>query len=198
MSEQDEEATDAAPTRATYNLTLAGGGLTIEREVDEATALQIIAAVMGGGTLPRVASGGHGGARAADLSRPALQHGSTGGLSARGYIDEHDAKRNVDKILALATYVVDTRDVDTFTSDDVKREFRNAAEPVPGNYARDFKWAVQNDWIAPAEGLPGEYYVTAKGRKALEAKFSSDVKKSTAVKSGRRKRAAGSNAGATA
>jgi hypothetical protein len=69
-------------------------------------------------------------------------------------MEEYEPKRNVDKILVLATYITDTREQDTVTPEDVKREFRNAAEPVPGNYGRDWKWAVQNDWLAPADGLP--------------------------------------------
>src|SRR5581483_1865439 len=107
MSALPEDATNGEPKGETYSLTLKGGGLNFDRKVDEATALQIIAAVMGGGALPRVLCGGQGGARAADVSHSAPQRGSVGGLSARGYIEEHGAKRNVDKILALAAYVVD-------------------------------------------------------------------------------------------
>ena len=171
----------------------------VDRDVDEATALQIVAAVMGGGPLHRAVAAGQGGAHAAGLSRAgAAPRGAGGGLSQRGYIEDSEAKRNVDKILALATYIADTREHDTFTPDDVRREFRNAAEPVPGNYARDFRWAVQNDWLAPADGHPGEYYVTAKGRAALAAKFSTDVKKGTGVKqSTRRKRATRKSSGDT-
>jgi len=189
MSEQSEGPTHDAPKGQTFTLRLEGGGVIVEREVDEATALDIITAVMGRGNLSRVVTAGHAGARTTDLPRSSTPR--SGGLapSARGYIEQYEAKRNVDKILALAAYIADTREHDTVTPDDVKREFRNAAEPVPGNYARDFRWAVQNDWLALADGYPGEYYVTSKGRDALKNKFSADVKKGTGVKqTSRRKR----------
>jgi hypothetical protein len=46
MSEQEEETTDEQKGE-TYKLTLEGGGVAVKREVDETTALQIIAAVDG-------------------------------------------------------------------------------------------------------------------------------------------------------
>lgn len=187
MSEQAEETTNRTPKGETYKLTLKGGGLSVDREVDEATAFQILAAVMGGATLPRVTSGGGGGAHAVDLTR-ARPH-AAGRLSLREHMDEFEPKRNPDKILAIAAYLTDTREMETFTSDDVKKEFRNASEPVPGNYARDWRWTISNGWIAKADGFPGEYYVTGKGRDALSAKFSDDVKKTTGVsKTSRRRR----------
>ena len=102
-------------------------------------------------------------------------------------MDEFEPKRNPDKILAIAAYLVDTREKDTFTPDDVKKEFRNASEPVPANYARDWGWAVSNGWIAKADGEPGEFYITLKGRDALSQKFSDEVKKAT-KQTGRRRR----------
>jgi hypothetical protein len=64
-----------------------------------------------------------------------------------------------------------------------------ASEPVPGNYARDFRWAVANGWIAPDHSRPGEYFVTTKGDQAVEAKFTDEIKKSTGVdRTARRRR----------
>src|ERR1044072_7396425 len=113
MSEQEEETTDEQKGE-TYKLTLEGGGVAVKREVDETTALQIIAAVMGGGGLPRVVAGSRSGGRAPDLARSGPRT-SDGGLSARGYMEEYEPKRNVDKILVLATYITDTREQDTVT-----------------------------------------------------------------------------------
>lgn len=186
MSDQNEEAASGAPQSITYKLRLEGGGVVVDREVDEAVALEIIAAVMGGAAQPPV-SPGQGEARAVDRLRTGSSRRGVTGTSARDYMDEYEPKRNVDKILVLAAYIADTRDRDTLTPDDVKREFRNAAEPVPGNYARDWRWAVQNNWLAPVDGVSGEFYVTSKGRAALSAKFSDEVKKTTGVVSRRRR-----------
>jgi hypothetical protein len=178
VEQQDTEAaTSATPKGETYKLSLKGGGLTVDREVDEATAFQILAVVMGGATLPRAKSGGTASAHAPDLtpSRPS----AAGRLSLREHMDEFDPKRNPDKILAIAAYLVDTRGMETFTPDDVKKEFRNAAERVPANYSRDWTWTVSNGWIAKADDEPGEFYITLKGSEALSQKFSADVKKAT-------------------
>lgn len=185
MSAEDEETTNGAPKGETYKLTLKGGGFSFDREVDEATAFQIVAAVMGGATLPRVTSAGAGSAHAVDLvrQRPA----AADRLSLREHMDELEPKRNPDKILAIAAYLVDTGGMETFAPDDVKKEFRNASEPVPANYARDWNWAVSNGWIARADDEPGEFYVTQKGREALSQRFSADVKRSTTQGARRRR-----------
>lgn len=78
---------------------------------------------------------------------------------------------------------------DTFSKDDVRKEFRHAGEAVPGNYSRDFRWAVSAGWIAPVLGEPDMFFVTGKGDKAVEAKFSEEIKKATGVgKTARRRR----------
>jgi hypothetical protein len=188
MSEQAKETATQTLESVTYKLTLKGGGLSVDREVDQATAFQILAAVMGGATRPAVTLSGRGAAHTVDVTRP--QPPAVGGLSLREHMDEFEPRRNPDKILAIAAYLTDMREMETFTSDDVKKEFRSASEPVPGNYARDWRWTISNGWIAKADGFPGEYYVTGKGRDALSAKFSDDVKKGTRVnKTARRRRA---------
>jgi hypothetical protein len=184
MSEQNQETTNGAPKGETYSLTLTGGGLSVNREIDEATAFQIVAVVMGGATLPRVSSAGSGGAR---VDAPLSGAPVAGRLSLREHMDEFEPKRNPDKILTIAAYLADTRGLDTFTPDEVKKEFRTASEPVPANYARDWNWAVANGWIAKADGEPGEYYITQRGREALTQKFSDEVKKATKQGSRRRR-----------
>jgi hypothetical protein len=141
--------------------------------VDEATAFQILAAVMGGAALSRVTARG---AHAVDLPRPRPTAGER--LSLREHMDEFEPKRNPDKILAIAAYLVDMGGMETFTPDDVKKQFRDAAEPVPANYPRDWGWAVSNRWLAKADE-PGEFYITMRGRDALAQKFSADVKRAT-------------------
>jgi hypothetical protein len=175
MSSQNEEPADGDPRGETYKLTLKGGGVTVERNVDEGTAFQILAAVMGGAALPRV-SVGAGAAPLIDTPRTTAT--AAGRLSLREHMDEHEPKRNPDKMLTIAAYLVDERGMVTFTPDEVKKEFRTAAEPVPANYPRDWNWAVSNGWLAKADE-PGEFYITNRGREALAQKFSADVKRAT-------------------
>lgn len=181
---QTERASGETPEPVMYELSLKGGGITVEREIDEESALQILATVMGRGqasAAPRTTD---------KHSAPTAARGSGRGRSLREYLDEVEPKRNVDKILAIASYLKVERDTETFDSNEVKKQFRSASEPVPGNYSRDFSWAVAAGWIAPAQDVPGDYYVTKKGDQAVAAKFSDDVKKATGVgKTARRRRA---------
>src|SRR5262245_51208515 len=104
MSTPDDAIINGEQEGQTYRLRLEGGGVVVDREVEEAVALQIIAAVMGGGTLPRVFAGAQV-ARAVDLPRSGTPRGGVAGPSARSYIEEFEPKRNVDMILVLAAYV---------------------------------------------------------------------------------------------
>jgi hypothetical protein len=183
----DDEAIQQEPGPKSYKLTLAGDGLSVERDVTEDVALQILATVMGGG-VPAGAP-----QRRAGRSAPAVGGAAVattpGRLSLREHLDDVDAKRNVDKILAIAAYLRDQRGFETFDSAAIKKEFRNAGEAVPGNFPRDFRWAVTAGWVAAADDVPGEYYVTTTGDNALANKFSADIKKATpSGKSARRRR----------
>ncbi|MDQ3572065.1 MAG: hypothetical protein M3383_04310 [Actinomycetota bacterium] len=183
----DDNQTDTTPEEGprpvTYELRLKGGGITVEREIDEEAALQILATVMGGGEALTAAR------TTGKQSATTAARGPSRGRSLREYLDEVEPKRNVDKILAIASYLKVERDSETFDSNEVKKQFRSASEPVPGNYSRDFSWAVAAGWIAPAEDVPGDYYVTKKGDQAVAAKFSDEVKKATGVgKTARRRR----------
>jgi hypothetical protein len=166
---------------ATYELTLKGQGVEVDRKVDEEVALQILATVMGGGQVT--------GARPPVRQRPVQSRADGRGQALREYLDEVQPKRNVDKILAVASYLKVERGAETFGADDIKKQFRSASEPVPGNYSRDFRWAVAAGWVAPVSDEPGEFYVTKKGDEAVEARFSAEVKRSTTVgKTVRRRR----------
>lgn len=175
-----EDKTDTLETKTSmYSLSLRGDGIALDREIDESTALDVISLVMssGGGT---VIDAGGGVVVRHNVPRP-----RRGGQSLREYLDEVQAKRNPDKILAVGKYISNETGKN-FTRDDVKSRFQTAAERVPGNYGRDFWWTMKNGWIAEATDARGEYYVTDTGDKALEAKFSDDVKKKTGITKGRR------------
>jgi hypothetical protein len=181
LAEDPTTPPEAAP-ETTYDLTLKGAGVTIERKVPQSIALTIIATVMGGGQLarpaqPRLVPGGGAGAGAAST-----------GLTPGEYLSAVEAKRNPDKILAFGAFLMDEMGRETFTRDEVRAMFQSAAEPVPANFHRDFTWAVSNRWLGQQVGAPGAYYVTSTGRTALGNKFSTDVKATTKLARRRRRK----------
>jgi hypothetical protein len=171
-----------------YQVTIKGPGLTVEREVGESKAFEILGIVMAGSAqtpardIPARESTT---AARRPVEEATAQKSSNRKQSLREYLDEVEAKRNPDKILAIAKYVADDTGNDRFASDDVKARFPDAAERVPGNYGRDFRWVVRNGWIASAGSGTDEFYVTGKGDKALAEKFSIDVRRTTGVSKGR-------------
>ena len=82
--------------------------------------------------------------------------------------------------MAIAEYLYIHEEVELFTRDDIRGRFRTAGEAVPGNFPRDFAWAVKNGWVAEDVKSAGSFYVTQKGRLAIQSKFSEEVKKATA------------------
>jgi hypothetical protein len=77
--------------------------------------------------------------------------------------------------------------MELFTKDDIRGRFRLSGEAAPANFPRDFIWAVKNGWIAEDPKSPGSFYVTQKGRNAIENNFSSEVKKGTPQPAARRR-----------
>ena len=58
-----------------------------------------------------------------------------------------------DKITAIAMWLIDTTGKSSVTKDEVKAEFRNAGEAVPGtNYSRDFNAAISLKFLSPEIG----------------------------------------------
>ena len=173
----DTEAA-AAPARR-YALSLKGDGMAVEREIDEATALEVVALLMsGGGTIPVSESRG--------IKHQIPRARSRGKQGLREYMDSVEAKRNPDKILAIANYATGETEKNTVTRADVRARFKDAAEPVPGNYGRDFRWVVKNGWLAADDSDKNEFHVTDTGHEALNQKFSPEIKKRTGVSKGRR------------
>lgn len=179
MDDNNTDSNGSGSVAKKYSLALKGEGMTVDREIDEGTALEILALVMGAGST--ITSPGMPTIRP-NVPRP-LRHAS--GQSLREYLDEVGATRNPDKILAVAKFHAKETGKE-FTQDEVKSRFPDAAERVPGNFTRDFHWAVRNGWIAPSLTSRGEYYVTDTGDEALEEKFSAEIKRKTGVSKARR------------
>jgi hypothetical protein len=168
-----------------YELSLKGRGIGVEREITEPVALQILSVLMGQEQpIPSRRASGMQPARPVDAARP--------GRSLREFLNEVEASRNVDKIVAIAAYLESERGYETFSSTQIKGEFRSAREPTPANFPRDFRAAIGAGWLAPSHDDPNEYYVTDSGRRAVEAQFSAEVKRTArSDRPGRRRRSRG-------
>lgn len=164
-----------------YLVSVKGAGITVEKSVSPDVARQVVNVIMGG--IATVM-----GAMAAKPGLAAGSHdGATRRLSLREFLEESQAKRNPDKITSIAEYLFTFEDQEIFTRDEIKGRFRLAGEAAPANFPRDFVWAVKNGWIAEDSKSPGSFYVTQKGRNAVENKFSSEVKKATSQPGTRRR-----------
>lgn len=185
-----ETTMDTDTPETQVELSLNGGGLSFTRKVPEGTALKILALAMGAAIEPTVP-------RRAPVNptpNPEADPGDDGvptiltpmDESVGEYIARHEAKRNVEKIAAIAQYLKDAGQI-RFTSDEVKAQFPHAGEKVPGNFPRDFRWAIQSKWIAVDPNTPKQHYITGTGTSAVNSKFSKDVKKASTVKTGKKR-----------
>jgi hypothetical protein len=169
-----------------YIISIKGNGITVERSVPAQVARQMINVIMGGAppyeSVSRPESPVSG--RGVDRVAPGVGGRRT---SLREFLDETQAKRNPDKITAIAEFLSEHDEVALFTKDDIKGRFRSAGEGAPRNFPRDFAWAVKNGWVAEDHKLPGSFYVTQKGRTAIENKFSTEIRKGTAQPTARRR-----------
>lgn len=177
-----------------YKVTVTGEGLDFSRSVSQDVALQIMTSALGAAplTLPPP------GPRAADHSskRPPTEatgsgpNGGTPQLTVGEYLRGVGAKRNPDKIAAIAAYLKQHREIERFSKEDIKSEFPNAGESVPANFPRDFSWTVNAKWIAvDSSGGKNQHYITSTGLKAVDHSFSADVQKASRHSAGRRRSA---------
>lgn len=190
MTDETDAAPEVPSAAEIFTLSLSGQGIQLNREVDRTAALEILAIAMApAGSIAQAPASRSAGP---EVAGPSFRASTTGEdrISVREYLNSVEAKRNPDKILAIGRFLQEHRHQETFTSDQVKSQFRSASEPLPGNYARDFRWTVSNGWIAEDHEATGEYYVTSSGKEALAAHFSLEVKKKSGVTKGRRKKKA--------
>jgi hypothetical protein len=165
-----------------YALTLNGEGLSLDRKVSVTTARSIMNLLLGG-----AASSVHQvGARENTISAPRapIAEYDERPMSLREYLDAVEPKRNPDKIVSIAEFLSSREGQHDFTSEDLKGRFRTAGEAPPGNFSRDFAWTIQNGWIAEDAQKPSFYYVTQRGKQAIEQKFSKEIKKKSSINRG--------------
>jgi hypothetical protein len=168
----------------TYRFTLKGKGLDFANEVGLPIARQLLNVALGGqppawSHRPAVDQGG---SAATESDQLPLQH------SLREFLDHVEARRNPEKIVAIGEYLTIHENRSDFSKDEVLSQFRVAREPVPGNFPRDFTWALSIGWIAEDAHNRGRFYVTKTGKAAIQERFSRAIKKKSVIKPARRRR----------
>jgi len=159
-------------TGSVYRLTLKGDGITVERDISEAMAKDIIAMILGGGFHQGSPKQPVGNTAIPQQNQSKQQNGSNSPKkSLREYMNEVGAKKNPQKILAIAHYLVSVMGKELFSIADIKPQFRVASESIPANINRDFQILSQNGWIAPDHEERKMYFITQTGLDALAHKF---------------------------
>lgn len=155
-----------------YKLTLKGDGITVERDISEVLAKDIIAMVLGGG-IPQASSISPTSSTAIPQQNYSQQQSnpSVPRKSLREYLNEVGAKKNPQKILVIAHYLVSFMGKETFSIADIKPQFKVASEPMPANLNRDFQVVAQNGWIAPDHAERKMFFITKTGLDALNNRF---------------------------
>lgn len=179
-------------TESYYTIKLLGQGITVDQQVNKETARAILNLVMGGpGATPLSPPGA---APPQSQTPPVQQETLNAASPAQGtsmsvgeFIEEVEARRNPDKIVAMGVYLQRLGE-QQFTTERIRPLFQAAGEPTPANFARDWRWAVTAKWIAASHDDPKSFYVTASGKSAVEARFPAETRKATAQPAKRRSR----------
>lgn len=180
-----------------YDLKICGAGLAVDQTIDQRTALAILNllfAVDPGPPAPPAADSQPPAVASAPANDAALPTGHSPAASAPEvemsvgeFIMDVGAKRNPDKIVAMAVYLKHAGK-EEFQAEDIKPLFQKAGERTPGNFARDWRWAQTAKWIAPVSGNDKIFYVTNSGQQAVDQKFPPELRKQTSQPAGKRTR----------
>lgn len=186
--EQDSETRDVS--EASFQVSIKGPGITVDKKVSDSVALQLVAALMsptiGADTLQPFHPAGRSKPTTVTAPQP-----MSDAVSIGEYLESLEARRNPDKIVAIGLYVKEYQASDTFVKDDIKRYFRQAGETPPANLSRDMRAALTARWIAPSaesDAESGSYWVTKKGVQAAAQHFSIEVQKAAPTKRVTRRR----------
>jgi hypothetical protein len=174
-------------------ITVTGPGVSITRNVDEATMTGVIGLLFGAAPAPQ--GGGHqGGSR--HQGGGGHQGGAAGGgdggsggaewdpsMTLGEFLDDSGAKTFPHKICATGFYLTEIKGGKDFSRDEVKSALLAAREDMPGNYARDWATATSLSLIAPEGHEPNRFYVPRTGKTAITSKFQDAPKPRRARKS---------------
>ncbi len=145
------------------SLKLTSPSLSYEAKISDALAVQIMAACVSGNSVVP--------------SPTTIRTGSVPGgeslikESVAEYIIRVGARRNPDKILAFASYLLNQQQKQSVSPAELKLMFRDAGEPLPANFTRDFNDTTVSGWLAPEPQKKGYYYVTRTGLDIVDKGF---------------------------
>ncbi len=163
-----------------FTISVQGPGVSVEQKVTREVANRAVLLVLGGVTP-----------RTADLPRgegPASEGVDDPSPSIGEFFTAHNAKRNIEKIAAIAQFLKQHSGKNSFGRSDLVAQFELASEPPPKNLSRDIDWAVKVGWIAPQSDDPDKYYVTRSGREAVQKSFPDEVRGKTKISQGARRK----------
>jgi len=103
-------------------------------------------------------------------------------ISLGEFVHKHEPTTYPEKVLAIATYLKEFKNRESFSPEDIRPLFRTIGDVPPANFGRDFRLALGNSWIAPDDRDPNAFYVTSLGLKALSSNFSGESIKKQAVR----------------
>lgn len=146
-------------------ITIAGEGLSFEKEADMLKAGQIIAFLSNDTPAQQTPPSYY-----SPTPGKLLGVGETSRRSPRQALIESDAKTNTEKIVVLAHFICERDGTLSFSPKEIQVEFKKAGESLPKNFTRDFNQAIALGYILENDDQGG-YILTDLGLDVLESGF---------------------------
>lgn len=173
--ETEEDLADASSTSAAATVSVEGAGVSITRQVDDATMSAVIALLFGNPVATRPATIAGTGSAVTGSSRTPRPQSATqwdDDLTLGEFIEEVEAKTFPQKICAAGYYLITMQGAESFSRDGVKAALAGAHEDMPANFSRDWGVAASSHLVAAKQDDANQFYVPRTGRLAVESKFS--------------------------
>jgi len=165
-----------------YKISLRGPGITYEEEVDRAVFDEVHQLMARRRTQGQNSDSSTGGTNDDERREPTLPYDAEG-LKLRKFIDTHNARRNPDKIVAVAFFLQEQSGQDKVTRRELQRKL-DLAGYRSENFGRDLHWACQVRWLKDLGGQKRlregkkkaqTLRLTEAGKAAVEAKFDKET-----------------------
>ena len=132
--------------KRSYAFTLKGEGIDFTGHVSHGIARSLLDIVLGSEAHDPRSDGPTAKRQANDPPK----------MSVREFLNDHGAQRIPEKIATIAEYLTAGGATD-FSKDDVLTQFQIAREAMPGNFRRDFSWAISTGWIAETRTIQTDF-----------------------------------------